>query len=314
MMKKSLIFILFIIIFLFTSCNVEIKVQTPEEYISSVTTFAPAVSESETVAATTTEEAATTIIETTTLEVTTTTEEITTTAEPETTTAAPEEPERVIVQSKKVPIFMYHTSSENNPGALSELYVKPSEFEKQVQYLAENNYTFCTFDDWYNLHNIDKPVFLTFDDGYEANYTEIFPILQQYNAKITIFLAINNMAAENFTAEMIREMSDSGLVKFESHTISHADLSAVSSDDARLAGELEDSKKQIEEITGKNVRAIAYPGGKFNAKVKLKASEYYLFGVSIIHGAHNTDYDDFEIRRFRVNRSTSLNAFIGMLG
>lgn len=322
-MKKILIFVLFLLILLCASCQVDVKVaQIPTEFdISTPTDTTDIIDIFDEVTttmseATTTEEnittQVTTVQETTTEPITTTVEE--TTEKIEETEESTENTEQIAVSSKNVPVFMYHTSSEAEPGGLSELYVKPSEFEKQIQYLVENNYTFCTFDNWYNLHNIDKPVFLTFDDGYEANYTEIFPILQKYGAKITIFLMINNIAAEKFTVEMIREMSDSGLVKFESHTVSHPDLASISSNDARLASELEDSKKQVEEITGKSVVALAYPAGKFNAKVKEKASEYYLFGLRCDWDMHNTDYDDFEIRRFRLNRSTSLNAFINMLG
>ncbi|MCL1858527.1 MAG: polysaccharide deacetylase family protein [Oscillospiraceae bacterium] len=216
--------------------------------------------------------------------------------------------------SKNFPVLMYHTSSENNPGALAELYVKPSEFEKQIQYLADNGFTFCTFDDYYNLNNIDKPVFITFDDGYKANYTEIYPILQKYNAKITLFLTINNIAAEDFTVEMIREMSDSGLVKFESHTLTHPDLAIISTNETRLTNELENSKIQIEEITGNPVLAIAYPAGHYNDTVIEKSKEFYSFGLLASSGMHNTEYNLFEIRRIRMNRSTTLNSFINYLG
>ena len=214
---------------------------------------------------------------------------------------------------KKFPVLMYHTSSENNPGALADLYVKPSEFEKQIKYLSENNYIFCTFDDWHKLQNTEKPVFITFDDGYEENYTEIFPILKKYNAKITIFLVVNTVNIQ-LTEDMIREMSDSGLVKFESHTLTHVKLAEISSDDRRLTEELLNSKIKIEEITGKRVFAISYPNGYFNKKVKEKAREFYDFGISTVGGIHRTDIDNFEIRRIGVGRYDSLNDFIKFLG
>ena len=217
------------------------------------------------------------------------------------------EPVKLIL--KYMPILTYHTSSETNPGPLTELYIKPSEFEKQIKYLSENGFTFCTFDDYYKLNYIDKPVFITFDDGYKANYTDIFPIIKKYNAKITIFLTLSNIKDEKFTVEMIREMSDSGLVKFESHTLSHPDLSRIKSTDAKLTQELEDSKARIEEITGKSVLALAYPYGEFNWKTKEKVKEFYSFGLSTNSGLHNTNYDLFEIRRIEINRNTSLEIF-----
>jgi len=143
---------------------------------------------------------------------------------------------------------MYHTSSEDEPGDFPDLYIKPSEFEKQIKYLCDNDYTFCTFNDWFALYNIKKPVFITFDDGYKENYTEIFPILQKYDAKITIFLT-TEPETERLTLDMIREMSDSGLVKFESHTATHPDLAQISSNAARLTDELKNSKEKIYRLT-----------------------------------------------------------------
>ena len=214
----------------------------------------------------------------------------------------------------RVPIFMYHTSSETNPGGIPELYVRPSVFEQQIIHLVENGYTFVTFDDWDNLHDIERPVFITFDDGYEANYTEIFPILQRHDARITIFLTLSNVRRGGLTEEMIQRMSDSGLVKFESHTLTHRHLPSISQDEASLRRELRDSKARIEELTGREVVAIAYPYGRFDARVTQAAADYYRFGLSTIFGWHYTrEHCYFEMRRLRVSRSTSLNRFIEML-
>lgn len=225
-----------------------------------------------------------------------------------------DQPTETNLLSKDVPILMYHTSSENNPGALAELYVKPSEFEKQVQYLSENGFTFCTFDDYYNLNNISKPVFITFDDGYKENYTEIFPILKKYETKITLFLTLNSITDSNITLDMIIEMNESGLVKFESHTNTHPSLVAISSNETNLTNEIQNSKTKIEEITGKTVLALAYPNGEFNDTVKEKTKEFYLFGLRKDLGMHNTAYDPYEVRRIRINRSTSLAGFINYVG
>ena len=222
--------------------------------------------------------------------------------------------ENAVLLPKNVPVLMYHTSSENNPGGLAELYVKPSEFEKQVLYLIEAGYTFCTFDDYYNLNNIAKPIFLTFDDGYRENYTEIFPILQKYNAKITLFLTLSSITPANITQDMIVEMSDSDLVKFESHTFTHPSLVQISGNDKRLTDELRDSKAKIEEITGKQVLALSYPNGEFNDTVKEKTKEYYSFGVRKDLNMHNTEYDVFEVRRIRINRSTNIETYAKLVG
>ena len=219
-----------------------------------------------------------------------------------------------------LPIFMYHDSSEidpriNEPGAAVEYYVKPSEFEKQIKYLVDNGYTFCIFDDWFDLRDIEKPVFITFDDGYWTNYTEIYPVLQKYDAKATIFLVTDEIGKRRRLTEFsIREMSNSRLVKFESHTMSHMRLTEISPDEQRLENELKMSKERIEGITRRRVLAISYPSGRFNDTVKEKTSGIYKFGVSTIHGKHNTAiHSDFEIRRIGVGRSVSMEEFIEFL-
>jgi len=212
-----------------------------------------------------------------------------------------------------IPILMYHTSSEYNPGSLAELYVRPSEFERQIVWLIENGFTFVTFDDWYYLHTIERPIMLTFDDGYIENYTEILPILERHNATIVLFLALNSIPNHGFTEEMIIAMHNSGLVSFESHSMTHPNLANISGDAERLRHELYGSKQAIEELTGRTPIAIAYPAGAFNDAVIEMTARYYRFGLRHDLGLHNTSFDDFQIRRIRISRSTNLETFINLV-
>lgn len=60
---------------------------------------------------------------------------------------------------------------------------------QQLQYLWDNGYEPIFFSDLTHLEDYDKPVLLTFDDGYIGNYTELYPLLQEYNMKATIFIS-----------------------------------------------------------------------------------------------------------------------------
>jgi len=213
-----------------------------------------------------------------------------------------------------VPILMYHTSSEYNPGALAELYVRPSEFERQMLHLIDRGFTFVTFDDWHYLYRIERPVMVTFDDGYLANYTEIFPILQRHNITIVLFLTLSSLREYGLTEQMVRTMSESGLVVVESHTMTHADLAVISGNESRLRYELGESRRLIEELTGRRPVALAYPAGSFNEIVLEWTAYYYDFGVRHMLGMHNTEFCIFEIRRIRISRSTGFNAFVGLVG
>ena len=206
-----------------------------------------------------------------------------------------------------IPILMYHAASENNPGPLAELYVRPSVFEQQLVYLIENGFTFVTFCDWDELYRIENPIMLTFDDGYLCTYTEIFPLLQKHNARMVLFLTWGNIRDNGLTAEMVRRMHDSGLVAIEAHTLTHPDLTTVN--ETRLRHEMAETNRLIEELTGRVPVALAYPAGRFNAAVKEMTAQYYHFGLRHDLGMHNTALDDFEIRRIRISRSTNMSAF-----
>ena len=79
--------------------------------------------------------------------------------------------------------------------------------------------------------------------------------------------------------------------------------------------ELAESRARIEAITGREVVALAYPFGAFDEAVRGAAREVYRFALSTIHGWHYTqEHCDFAMRRLRVSRGTSLQAFVGMLG
>ena len=133
-----------------------------------------------------------------------------------------------------VPTLMYHAVSDQVWGD-TELFVGPEAMEAQLKYLTENGYTTIFFEDLAYADRIEKPVLLTFDDGYADNYHELFPLLQKYNCKATIFVVTDlvDQAEHKMTSEQIRELADSGLVSIQSHTASHPHLRRLSAEQQR---------------------------------------------------------------------------------
>ena len=69
----------------------------------------------------------------------------------------------------------------------------------------------------------EKPLLITFDDGYRSNYELLFPLLQAYQMKavVSIMVYMQDVSADNFLSwDMCREMADSGLVEIGSHAYS----------------------------------------------------------------------------------------------
>ena len=101
------------------------------------------------------------------------------------------------------PILEYHMVQAENPKDAYEYNVPPAEFEAQLDYLEQEGYTTISLRDYLRakkgLQQLpDKPVILTFDDGYATNYTELLPILERRGLKATIFMVGNDIGKENY--------------------------------------------------------------------------------------------------------------------
>lgn len=220
--------------------------------------------------------------------------------------------EWVWAEGVKIPVLMYHGVTDATWGE-PELFVSPSDMEEQVKYLVENGYDTITFEDWDHLEDFDKPVMLTFDDGYLDNYEELFPILQKYNAKATIFVITTSVDrdARTMTSEQAREMAHSGLVSIQSHTYNHPHLSEC--DEETLHKQMRWSQYAIARMTGYIPFVICYPYGDSSQLARDVAMEYYNFGLNMTGGLYTTGSDETQITRYYVARSTSMSEFIAMV-
>ena len=208
----------------------------------------------------------------------------------------------------RVPTLMYHGVSDTGWGAM-DLFVRPADLEAQLQYLTENGYTPIWFEDLARVDEIEKPVLLTFDDGYVDNYTELFPLLQKYDVKATIFVIAGTVDwnPNNLTSAQIKEMSDSGLVSIQSHTQTHPYLPGL--DRETQGWELEYSKLVLTRITGKEPYVICYPAGNVNADTLELAERHYRMGVDMGNYWYTTGDDPYLVRRWYVSRYLTLGAF-----
>lgn len=205
---------------------------------------------------------------------------------------------------------MYHLVEEKPFTSLTNLFLRPSEFEDQLQSLNQAGYEYRFADDF--TYSSRKGVMLTFDDGYEDNYTNMFPLLKKYHAKATIFMIAGSVGRSgSLTADMIREMAASGLVRIESHTVSHTDLRNLS--DQALEREFVDSRKILSDLTGQPVNAICYPAGGVNKRVAASAARYFRYGYTTKNEANTRGCDPMEIPRLRIFRGESGRSLVAAL-
>lgn len=193
-----------------------------------------------------------------------------------------------------VPILLYHHLTETGNDASD---VSVESFRRQMALLKTEGYQPISFDtliDYVENGTAlpEKPVIITFDDGYYSNYQYAYPILCQYGYPAAIFVigcSVGHLEyykdttyplTPHFGAEEIAEMCESGLIAIQSHTYDMHQWAPYESGEAvresilPLEGESEevyiaaltaDHQKEAELLLASGageIRVVAYPGGK----------------------------------------------------
>ncbi len=197
-----------------------------------------------------------------------------------------------------VPVLNYH---QVNNKFHTVLTMKPENFEEQIQYLSESGYHSITLEQFSQYMSgegdlPDKPVLITFDDGYEDNYEYAYPILKKYNMIATFFLITDFIGRPGYlTWDQVKEMDAAGM-EFGSHTLSHRPLDSFDREGVRH--ELVGSKKAVEWRLGKKCEFIAFPEGKFTDTV-LEETENagYKYGFTVDTGRDFPWDDPYDLDR-----------------
>jgi len=173
----------------------------------------------------------------------------------------------------RVPILMYHDVI-SEPEVFFDL--TPDIFEDHLQTILASGLTPVSLDQVVRHLRTgaalpDKPVVLTFDDGYLGHYEHVFPLLKQYNvpAVFSIFPAKLDgdvVGRSTVTWEQLKEMAQHELVTIASHSVTHPP-NLIPLDDASLFEEVTVSKQRLEEELGIPIEYFTYPVGHYDERV-----------------------------------------------
>lgn len=143
--------------------------------------------------------------------------------------------QKVVSEQKEVqiPIIMYHSLLKDH-DLQGKYVISPEVLENDMKYLKDKGYTAVNVQDLLDFveGKIDlpeKPVILSFDDGYYNNYYYAYPLAKQYQMKIIIApigsctdkfseTKDEHVPYSHITWDEIKEMMASGLVEFQNHT------------------------------------------------------------------------------------------------
>ena len=195
-------------------------------------------------------------------------------------------------ESTFLPVIMYHHVTEDS-SKTGKYTVLKDELTEDLEYIKNNGYTTVTVGELINYVDgkndlPDKPIMLTFDDGFESFYTYVFPLLKEYKMKAVVsvigsatekYSQINdhNINYSNMTWDEINEVHESGLVEIQNHSYnmhksdnkSRKGISKLKNENHNeykmiVSADLIKLQELIKEKCGFTPTAIAYPYGAYS--------------------------------------------------
>lgn len=223
----------------------------------------------------------------------------------------------------RVPILMYHYVSplpEDADEVREDLTITPDLFQQHVAYLQREGYTTIS------LYDLDaalltgaplpeKPVILTFDDGYSDHYEYVFPMLQSAGLTATFFVITGPVDVRQpgyLTWEQVAEMAAAGM-HMEPHTKHHPSLDERSHD--FLVYEMLGSRESLTAHTGQPALMFSYPAGRYDGLTLAVAQGLGIQrAVTTQPGLLHTTDNRLELPRVRVHGGTTAAGLAYLLG
>ncbi len=216
-----------------------------------------------------------------------------------------------------VPILMYHQVSPRPLPAFRQYCVTPRAFASQMSWLARAGYVpvdiAALLEHRAGRASLPpKPVVITFDDGFRDCMEHAVPVLEEHGFPAMFYLVAGLMGrtsrwlAKERGVELplmdwasARRLATAGF-RCGAHSLTHPRLAEVSPAECR--GQLEGSRRLLEEKLGLEVRDLSYPFGSYNDDVREMALQAgYRSACSVRTGLSGPDDDPLALHRVRVD-------------
>jgi peptidoglycan/xylan/chitin deacetylase (PgdA/CDA1 family) len=219
-----------------------------------------------------------------------------------------------------VPILMYHVIAPPPAGApFPGLYVPPAEFAEQIQALKQAGWHAVTPDHveayWRRGVSLGpgKPIVLSFDNGYQSQYTQALPALRRLGwvAEENIQLSGLPPSQGGLLQAQIRGLIAAGW-ELDTQGFSHADL--VTLDAAELHYQVTTARRVIQQRFHVPVNWFCYPSGHYDPTVvaAVKAAGY-TGSTTVAPGWAHRDDDPYRLHRLRVLGGTTPQQLLSLL-
>ncbi len=188
--------------------------------------------------------------------------------------------------SVHIAVFMLHRVM---PGKTGDYVMTPESLDRFLTGLTRRRFTPITLGQLEAALTRNgplprRPAMLTFDDAYQDNYVHAFPLLRKHGWPAVFFVPTGKISDSpdqrvawgddtnpvGMTWDELREVAAAG-IELGSHSVNHPNLKKA--DDETLARELTESRATLEAKLGISVRALAYPGGRNDERVRAAAAK-----------------------------------------
>ncbi len=228
---------------------------------------------------------------------------------------------------KRVPILMYHSIADVPSHRNS---VPPDVFKHQMELLWRAGYKTVSVIQLIDTINRgfdlpDKPVVITFDDGYEDNFIHAMPIMSSYDFHGTVFPISNWVGLTNdfedkpnnpkctmMNWDQLKMWLADGM-ELGSHTCSHADLTRIGL--SELEDELYISRETFQKYLGFSPETLCYPYGRHNRLVRRTAAEAgYRGALAIFDGVKFSGMNPYALPRIQITAKDTGLGFLRKIG
>jgi peptidoglycan/xylan/chitin deacetylase (PgdA/CDA1 family) len=232
--------------------------------------------------------------------------------------------------SNTISILMYHQVGDFMPmRSHRSTYCHYKNFQRQMGFLHRFGFKVLSMDQALACLDGEQPippraVVLTFDDGYENFYEYAWPALSRYGFPAMVYLLSGLIGQPSgwfeqdgretpqlMGRERILQLRREG-VDFGSHGVNHLKLAEI--DGASTQHEVFESKRQLEDLLGEEVRHFCYPYGShdLNAASAVEAAGYRS-AVTCLRAAATPAFDDFLLPRKAISFGDNLAGYFWKL-
>ncbi len=230
---------------------------------------------------------------------------------------------------KPIPILNYHSISTEATRRFAGFTLPPEMLAQHMKVIADGGYTPITVGEYVRLlltHAAlpERPVILTFDDGFADFYHSALPLLQEFRFRASLFVVTTAIGRTSkwlrpegedrramLTWAQLSEIQRAG-IECGAHSATHIHLDMAKPDEAFQ--EIWASRDRLEQKLGIPVRSMAYPYGHYTNEVRgLVIQAGYTAACAVRNAMSHAGDDLYALARITIRRGTDARRLADIL-